>query len=133
MKNFLLPVVHVRDRHNAFISRVSGAASMNDLLCCWPMEPSPVRDAWCTYPVIVSNVCWFTIALPYSSLHVPPTCMKKDAVQTITLHMFCVQRTQLLNQLGQWFSTFLMPQPFNSVPHIAVTALNHIIIFVATS
>nr|KAF6314743.1 hypothetical protein mMyoMyo1_008546 [Myotis myotis] len=34
--------------------------------------------------------------------------------------------------LAQWFSTFLMPRPFNAVPHVVVTP-NHKIIFVATS
>ncbi len=34
--------------------------------------------------------------------------------------------------VDQWFSTFLMPRPFNTVPHVVVTP-NHKIIFVATS
>ena len=34
--------------------------------------------------------------------------------------------------LEQWFSTFLMLWPFNTVPHVVVTP-NHKIIFVATS
>jgi hypothetical protein len=37
--------------------------------------------------------------------------------------------------LKQWFSTSLVLQPFNTVPHVVVTTLppNHKIIFVATS
>ena len=34
--------------------------------------------------------------------------------------------------LQQWFSTFLMMRPFNTVPHVVATP-NHQIIFLATS
>jgi hypothetical protein len=45
-----------------------------------------------------------------------------------------LQPQTFIFDLEQWFSTFLMLQPFNIVPHGVLTTLpNHKIIFVATS
>lgn len=43
------------------------------------------------------------------------------------------KKDQPLKTLGQWFSTLLMLQPFNTVPHAVVIPPHHKIIFVATS
>lgn len=39
---------------------------------------------------------------------------------------------QYFLELEQWFSTFLVLQPLNTVPHVVVTH-NHKIVFVATA
>jgi hypothetical protein len=47
---------------------------------------------------------------------------------SICLNFLILQKFPLV----QWFSTFLMLWPFNTVPHVVVTP-NHKIIFIATS
>lgn len=54
------------------------------------------------------------------------------SIYKLTVRPLCTFAARFLaHPKGQWFSTFLMPQPFNTGPHIMVTP-NHEIIFMAT-
>lgn len=48
-----------------------------------------------------------------------------------SLNAFMSGQLVPLPHLTQWFSTFLMPLPLNTVPHIVVSP-NHKLIFIAT-
>lgn len=54
---------------------------------------------------------------------------KAFGLSVSTHHMNCNKDE---DSLKQWFSIFLMPRPFNTVPHI-VMIFNHKIIFAVTS
>lgn len=78
----------------------------------------------------VSNVIWITFsrwALGFRRASVSRTGCSQGPQPPSPPHP---SPPQLL--LEQWFSTFLMPRPLNTAPHVVATP-NHTITFVATS